>query len=311
MGYAIYDLRAGTAHAHPPSLWHDISNHSLENARYKVTLNAAGDIASVFDKSLKRETSLRTGAPCHPHGKSCPAIQPGTWIGKTARNRLVITWTGRLRFRLSKRGRPGWRWRWSGQQRTQHLSSRSVWPRAARANGWNSYRIDWRAAEASLRAHFPFAATNPDATFDDKVGVVSRGNDNPNRFEMAQQQWMDLTNTDGTYGVSVLNDSKYGSDKPDDHTLRSTLIYTPGTRGGTPDQGTQDQGRHEILLGLAGHRGDWVEGRVPWQAARLNQPLRAFLPKGASRSAWPYFFPGFAEQRSGAAYSRKKSRRLG
>ena len=36
--------------------------------------------------------------------------------------------------------------------------------------------------------------------------------------------------------------------------------------------------RHEILYALAAHSGDWIKGRTPWQAARLNQPLRAFLP---------------------------------
>jgi alpha-mannosidase len=64
--------------------------------------------------------------------------------------------------------------------------------------------------------------------------------------------------------------------------LRLTLLYTPGTRGGYPDQGSQDQGRHQILYALAGHKGDWSEGRDDWQAARLNQPLRAFLPDSHS-----------------------------
>ncbi len=139
-------------------------------------------------------------------------------------------------------------------------------------------KIDWRAFQASLRAGFSLLAENPEASFDDKVGVVRRGNNNPKCFEMNQQQWMDLTDKAGGYGVSILNDSKFACDKPDDHTIRLTMIYTPGTRGGTPDQGTQDQGRHEILYAIVGHAGDWAKGRAPWQAARLNQPLRAFLP---------------------------------
>ena len=88
---------------------------------------------------------------------------------------------------------------------------------------------------------------------------------------------MDLTDTDGSFGVSVLNDSKYGSDKPDDHTLRTDPdLYARGAR--PHDQGTQDMGRHEILFALAGAQGRLDEGRTPWQAARFNQPLRAFFP---------------------------------
>lgn len=138
--------------------------------------------------------------------------------------------------------------------------------------------IDWRSFAASLKADFTFTAANINASFEDKVGVAVRDNNKPTRFEMPLQQWMDLTDAGGGYGVEVMSDSKYGSDKPDDHTLRLTLLYTPGTRGGYRDQGTQDQGRHEILYAIAGHKGDWTEGRKAWQAARLNQPLRTFLP---------------------------------
>src|SRR5208282_2255798 len=82
------------------------------------------------------------------------------------------------------------------------------------------------------------------------------------------------------YGVTVLSDCKYGSDKPDDKTLRLTLIYTPGLGGGNgssySDQTTQDWGHHEFVFGLAGHAGDWRQEQSDWQAYRLSQPLIAF-----------------------------------
>src|SRR5205823_9713695 len=79
-----------------------------------------------------------------------------------------------------------------------------------------------------------------------------------------------------TYGVTVLTDCKNASDKPDDKTIRLTLLRTPGTRGAYADQTTQDIGRHEIVFGLAGHAGDWRQAQTDWQAYRLNQPLIAF-----------------------------------
>ncbi|HLK15091.1 MAG TPA: LamG-like jellyroll fold domain-containing protein, partial [Fimbriimonadaceae bacterium] len=74
----------------------------------------------------------------------------------------------------------------------------------------------------------------------------------------------------------ILNDCKFASDKPGDDKIRLTMIYTPGTRGGYEDQGTQDIGKHHIVFAIAPHSGDWRTGQVPWQAQRLNQPLRAF-----------------------------------
>jgi len=63
----------------------------------------------------------------------------------------------------------------------------------------------------------------------------------------------------------VLNDSKFGSDKPDDRTLRLTMLYTPGVGGVYQDQGSQDLGRHEILTAISGHSNDWRSGGTAWR----------------------------------------------
>ena len=114
------------------------------------------------------------------------------------------------------------------------------------------------------------------ATYNWDIGTIERGTDNPKKFEVPSHQWVDLTDRSGAYGATVLTDCKNGSDKPDDNTLRLTLIRTPGTRGQYDDQSTQDLGHHEFVYGLAGHAGDWRKGQTDWQAYRLNQPLIAF-----------------------------------
>ena len=58
--------------------------------------------------------------------------------------------------------------------------------------------------------------------------------------EVASHQFVDLTDKSGTYGVTILTDCKNASDKPNENTLRLTLVRTPGTQGGYTDQGTQD-----------------------------------------------------------------------
>ncbi len=71
-------------------------------------------------------------------------------------------------------------------------------------------------------------------------------------------------------------ESKYACDKPSDNTVRLTLLHTPGTRGGYPDQGSQDLGRHHILYALEGHSGTWQKEHTYTQAQQVNQPLKAF-----------------------------------
>jgi len=140
--------------------------------------------------------------------------------------------------------------------------------------------IDWKSKAAALKATFPLTASNPQATYNWDIGTIQRGNNDEKKFEVASHQWFDLTDKSGAYGATILSDCKNGSDKPDDNTLRLTLIYTPGLGEGNGrayrDQTTQDWGHHEFVFGLAGHAGDWRQAETDWQAHRLNQPLIAF-----------------------------------
>ena len=136
--------------------------------------------------------------------------------------------------------------------------------------------IDWKTRETNLKATFNLTAQNKLATYNWDIGTIQRPNAYDRQFEVASHQWIDLTDQTSSYGTTVLTDCKYGSDKPDDHTLRLTLVRTPGIRGGYADQGTQDWGRHEFTYGLAGHGGDWRAAQTDWHAYRVNQPLIAF-----------------------------------
>lgn len=143
--------------------------------------------------------------------------------------------------------------------------------------------IDWKTEAAALKATFPLAVHNRLATYNWEVGTIERPTNDEKKFEVASHQWFDLSDAHG--GVTVLSDCKYGSDKPDDHTLRLTLLYTPGLSANGraySDQASQDWGHHEFVYGLASHAGDWRSEGTDWQAQRLSQPLIAFVsPKHA------------------------------
>ncbi len=137
-------------------------------------------------------------------------------------------------------------------------------------------RLDWQSKEVSLKAAFPLNVSNEMATYNLGVGTIQRGTNNPKKFEVPSKEWFDLTDQSGSHGVTVLEDCKYGSDKPDDHTLRLTLLYTPGVDNAFVYQGTQDWGIHEFRYGIYSHKGDWVSGESSWQGAFFNQPVLAF-----------------------------------
>jgi alpha-mannosidase len=283
VGYAVFDVQAAETPA-PSTL--KATPSSLENARYRLRVDENGDLASVFDKSTKREL---LAAPLRlafiPHApRDWPAWNmdwddqqkpPRAYVAGPAQVRVVENGPARVAVEIAREAEG------SKFVQTLRLSAGGAGQRVEIANV-----VDWRTKEAALKATFPLAAANPEATYNWDVGTVRRGNNEAKRYEVPSHQWFDLTDKGGTHGVTVLSDSKYGSDKPDDRTLRLTLLYTPGLGEGNGraynDQLTQDWGRHEFVYGLAGHAGDWRRAETDWQAYRLNQPLQAFeSPKHA------------------------------
>ena len=253
-----------------------MSESSLENARYRVTIDQNGDIAGIFDKTLKKDLLL---TPARLEIKTDKPMQwpawnmdwedqsraPRAYVGGPAQVRIVESGPARVAVEVSRETEG------SRFVETIRLSAGDAGNRLEVGNV-----IDWNTKESHLKAVFPLAATNAVATYNWDIGAIQRGTDNPKKFEVPSHQWVDLTDQTGAYGATVLTDCKNASDKPDDNTLRLTLIRTPGTRGQYDDQGTQDLGHHEFVYGLAGHFGDWRKGQTDWQAYRLNQPLIAF-----------------------------------
>ncbi|HSP62893.1 MAG TPA: glycoside hydrolase family 38 C-terminal domain-containing protein, partial [Pyrinomonadaceae bacterium] len=276
VGYAVYDVQAADASTNTSTL--KVTESSLENAHYRVMLDQNGDVSSIFDKTLNREMlsaparlAIKTDKP-----EQWPAWNmdysdqqkaPRAYVSGPAKIRVVENGPVRVALEV-ERATEGSRF-----VQTISLSAGDAGRRIEFSNV-----IDWNTREANLKATFPLAAANALATYNWDVGTISRATNDEKKFEVPSHQWIDLTDKSGSFGVTVLTDCKNASDKPDDNTIRLTLMRTPGigARAGYGDQATQDLGHHEFVYGLAAHAGDWRREQTDWQAQRLNQPLIAF-----------------------------------
>jgi alpha-mannosidase len=275
VGFAVYDLRPATQFSSGEL---KVTQDSLENHRYRVRLNAAGDVSEIFDKVAKRELLSAPArlAFLHEEPKQYPAwnvdyidrtTPPYAYVDGPAQVKIVEKGPVRIALEV-RRSAQG-----STFVQTIRLAAGEAGNRLEFATD-----IDWHSSACALKAVFPLTVSNPLATYNWEAGTIQRDNNNPKKFEVPSHQWFDLTDRDGKYGVAVLEDCKYASDKPDDSTLRLTLLRTPGVNGkGNQDQATQDFGRHHVLYALQGHVSDWREGDTQWEAMRLNQPLTAFV----------------------------------
>ncbi|MDD4603370.1 MAG: glycoside hydrolase family 38 C-terminal domain-containing protein [Bacteroidales bacterium] len=272
LGFSCFDVQSIEKESRYTSDLSAGSNY-LENEFLKVTLNSKGDIASIFDKKLGKE--MLSGVTRLEFLKEHPQFLPAANMDWNDRKKPPIEIVqGPAQITLIEKGpvRILLKVERSARNSTfiQNLQLISGKPGLTVQN-----TILWQSRGVSLKTAFPFTASNPVATYNFASGAEERSGNNEKQFEFPSRQWIDLTDKSGTFGISVLEDCKYASDKPNDKTLRLTLLYTP-TSNVLHDEATQDWGIHNITYSIYPHKGDWRTGLTEWQASSLNQPPVVF-----------------------------------
>ena len=273
-GYAVYDVRLSGEGRKVSA----VEATSIENSLYKLTLNENGDITSLLDKKNNKELvkagkAIRLALFTENESFEWPAWEilkktvDATPISITEDVKMTLCENGALRKTLCVEKRHGD----SFFRQYIHLYEGILAHRIDFTN-----EVDWQSANALLKAEFPLNLNNEKATYDLGVGSVQRGNNSLTAYEVYAQYWADLTDANGSYGVSIMNDSKYGWDKPDNNTLRLTLLHTPKTKSNYAYQDRQDFGRHTFTYSLVGHTGALDVVRTRENAELLNQRIKAF-----------------------------------
>ncbi|OPB44482.1 hypothetical protein A0O28_0028010 [Trichoderma guizhouense] len=130
--------------------------------------------------------------------------------------------------------------------------------------------VDWHENMKFLKVQFPVDIYNTRASYETQFGIVERPTHYNTSWDMAKfevccHKWADLS--EAGYGVSILNDSKYGF-ATSGNMMRLSLLRSPKA----PDANA-DMGRHHIKWGIFPHKGP-----VGWQTVKkgfeFNFPIR-------------------------------------
>ena len=130
--------------------------------------------------------------------------------------------------------------------------------------------VDWQERHVLVKAAFPLNLEANYGTYEIACGAIQR----PTRpqtpaekakWEVPGLRWADLG--DETYGVSLLNDCKYGYDAQPSQ-LRLTLLRSPTW----PDPDA-DRGIHQFTYALYPHGGSWQAAGTVRRGYELNLPL--------------------------------------
>ncbi len=253
-----------------------ISSTHLENQFLYVALNEAGDITSIYDKDNQREV-LAPGAvanqlqffedrPLDWDAWDIDIFYEDKMMLAGPASAIEIVETGPLRAALRiERG-------FLNSTITQTISLFHNQPQL----DFDTH-VNWRERHILLKVAFPVDILSPTATYEIQWGNVERPTHRNTswdwaRFETCAHKWIDLS--EGNYGVSLLNDCRYGHDVHD-NVMRISLL-----RGSTFPDREADLGEHRFAYSLRPHDGSWNEYTIA-AAYALNDPPFVYVNNNA------------------------------
>lgn len=275
-GYQVQEA-GGAAPANPVSIRTKGRSHVIDNGLVRVTIDAKGNVSSLFDLRAGREALSGAGNVFQLHTDIPNAWD--AWDVDVFYKETSVTIDGLEKVEVVEKG--GLRAvvrivRTFGDSR---IDQRIV-VNADSARVDFETKVDWHECRKLLKVAFPVNVRAMNATYEIQYGQVERPTHANTswdlaRFEVCAQRWADLS--EPGFGVAILNDCKYGHDIQGS-TMRLSLLRAPIS----PDP-VADRGSHEFTYAILPHAGgDLVEVRR--QAAALNTPLivRTLQPaKGA------------------------------
>ncbi|MBI5475014.1 MAG: alpha-mannosidase [Ignavibacteriae bacterium] len=258
----------------------NVAEKEIDSTFYLVKFNDNGEIRSMYDKVAKREI-VRDGERANlfqtfrdmPERWEAWEIDPKYEQKQLTLFNFVgakVIEQGPLRSRIRLRFAAA-----SGS----HISQDIMLYNHSRRIDFAT-RVHWQEKQTMLKVAFPLNISAERANYEIQFGALSHPTTPTSswdkaKFEIPHQQWCDLS--ENGYGVSLLNDCKYGFDVKDS-TLRLTLIRSPHYPHPVEpwwlhDEEATDQGSHEFTYALFPHEGDWRVGCSTQRARELSHPL--------------------------------------
>lgn len=266
-GYKTFTLADGST----PETDLRITNDSMENALIRITFNEKGQFLSVYDKENDREV-LKPGE-CgnvimsyedRPHNWDAWDVNnyytEKSWeIDNVTEMKVVERGSLRACMKVERK--------YLDSTITQYIylchDSKRIDIKT---------EIDWKQDHVFLKALFPVDIHSNEADYEIQYGNVTRLTHHNTswdaaRFEVCHHKWLDVH--ENNYGVSLLNDCKYGCH------VHEGVIGLSLLKSATSPNPSADKEKHEFTYSLYPHKGDFRTGGTVKEAYELNNPLFA------------------------------------
>lgn len=243
-----------------------VSGNTLENDLVKIEIGEDGTIHSYYDKVNEREIFISRGNQLWAYSD-----RPRNWdawdiandyerYGEEIKDVEYI----KVLENGPSRGVVEVKKRYRNSSITQRYILYSGSPRLDIET-----QINWHDRRILVKALFPIDIRSPYATYEIAYGHIQRPTHRNTswdyaKFEVPGHRWVDIS--EGNYGVSILNDGKYGY-SANENTIGLSLLRSPVY----PDF-FADEGEQSFIYSVLPHNNDWREDTV-YEAISLNTPL--------------------------------------
>ncbi len=271
MGYAVYTMKRGKrpeGYARPLS----VDGTTMENEYYKVVVDpATGWVSSIYDKKNNVEVVEPGGAAFElqarhevPKSNAWDMWFPkdGGHIEMPPPSKIEIVEEGPVRVTI-RVTRP------FGEQDEfrQYYSLVEGVPII-----YGKLDADWQDRNIFLKSAFHLNLDADYATYEIPYAAIKRTTKPKTpaekaKWEVSGHRWVDYTDKEKNYGVTLLSYNKYGYDTKG-NVMRMTMLRSPGN----PDPDA-DRGTHSIPYALYPHTGDWPDAESQLRGREYNDPI--------------------------------------
>lgn len=244
-----------------------VGDKYIENNLIKVTFDDKCQIISIYDKQAQREVVAKDGV-CnqlavyedYPYKydawEICEYYSQKKWIIDDLQNAQKIDGG----FKITRK---------YGLSAIEQKITLKEDSKRIDFDTW----VDWHEDHVLLRTAFPVDIHSQYATYEIQFGNVQRPTHRNTsweeaKYEVCAHKWADLS--ESGYGVSLLNDCKYG------HSTERNVISMSLLKSATHPNPEADREEHTFVYSLYPHEGDWREAGTVKEAYMLNMPLKHF-----------------------------------
>jgi alpha-mannosidase len=267
-GYKTFELREGSCDTGLKA-----DERHLENEFIRVTFHENGQISSIYDKQNEREVlkenrnaNVLMTYEDRPHNYDAWDVN-NYYVEKsweiTDVSSMELVENGPVRATICVKRR------YLDSDIEQYISLLYNSPEITIRN-----EIDWKENHIFLKSILPVDIHTDEATFEIQYGNVKRKTHYNTmwdyaKFEVCMHKWIDVSEDD--YGVSMINDCKYGCHVHDGEIGISML------KSATYPNPDADKEHHSFVFSIYPHKGDWKKANTIQKAYSMNNPMTALV----------------------------------